>query len=534
MLKKYIYTCLLAVSAFFTTSCSKEDLGNYNYHEINEAKFSDLNGTISVDMLSSLKITPKVAFTQDSAIVDPSRYAYEWSYLTNDPSPIKTIIGTSKDLDFFVTLNPGTYATSYKIKDNVTGVEFLKRFNVTVKTANMEGWLLMTEVNGKARFDMISFNYVKPTFTFDHISTDLFGQANKGIQLQGKPKMIYSYDCGALKGYGINLPWAIYLGTNQSTDRVNQDNFTWKPEYNIRYENLNRLGLPNDYRADLIKRVYGSTLSGSTCYTITSAGDLYMTAVTPANKYGVELNVDANNVKYKVAPFIGAYENAIAAPNATTTCYFYDITNKRFMKQTSPSFGMTTVADPPTGNAAKPFLFSFTNTGMDMLYMNANKTEVFAIFKNRETNKCYWASWVTKTEVQTAFQEIVAPEFDKAENFAVSNLTKYLFYSVGGKVYMYKPGTSFATASSKLVWDYGSANVSAMKFQIYYYNFQKYPDTETDKLVVCSYDPALPEGQNGKLEKFDIQAGGAGLTQVPNYTFTGFGKVQSFTYRERK
>lgn len=530
MLKKYIYACLLAATTLFTISCSKKDLGNYDYHEINKVKFSDLNGTISADMLSQLKITPKVDFTMDPDVKNPDRYKYEWSYLTNETSPAKAILSTTKDLDYFVTLGPGNYATTYKITDKETGVEFIKRFQISVRVGNMEGWLLMTEVNGGARLDMLSKQADGSMVTV----TGLYGNSNPGMQLKGKPRVVYSYDCGPLRGFGINLPWAIYLGTDQSTDRVHHDNYTWKPEYNVKKEMLSGSSLPEDFHVDLIKRVYGTTLPGSTCYMISSTGDLYMTATNPATKYGLELNVDATG-KYKVAPFIGAYENSVPAPNATSTSWFYDITRKRFVKQTGPGVPIVAVPNPPLGNAAKPFLFPFVNTGMDLLYMNGvNKREVVAVLRDPVSRKCYWARWETGTEKQLAYQEIVSTDFDKAENLTVSNFSKYLFYNVGGKVYLYNPGTSLATASSREVFDYGASKVSAMKFQIYYTNFQKYPESETDRLLICSYDPALPEGKNGMLEKFDIQIAGAGLTKVANYTFSGFGKVQSFTYRERK
>lgn len=520
MLKKYIYACLLAVLTLLTYSC-KKDIGNYDYHEINEVKFnSDLNGKISVLTLTQLIIHPTIEFTQDANVTDPNRYSYEWVFVID--AAVKTLAKT-KDLDVFISEKAGIYNAYYRITDNVTGVVFRKSFQLEIRNVYNEGWLLMTEVNGKARVDMLARQRGGEFI----VVTDLLTKANAGLELKGKPKVVYSYNCGALNGFGINLPYAIYFGTDQSIDRVNPETFAWQPNYNVKYEILTEV--PANFSINVVKRVNGIAANG--CYMISSTGDVYYTSQAPANKYSQTLNFDATEGPYKVAPFIGGNENSVV-PVISQYNYFYDIDHKRFKRHLSVNDSKLLAVPEPNGSVSQPLLFSYINTGKDLIYMTlAKNNQVTAILKDPATGKFYLARFEANTAKQLYYQEIVGKDFDKAENFAVSNQTGYLFYSVGGKLYLYD--TTPAIPLCTEVYDYGAAKISVLKFQIYHLVGANYPITETDKLVVCSYDPALPEGTNGKLEKFSIQNGGTGLTKEPNYTFTGFGKVQSLHYRER-
>lgn len=542
MLKKYIYTCLLAALALFTVSCTKEDLGNYEYHDINEVNISpETNGTITAVVTKPLIIRPKVEFTQDAAITDPSRYSYEWRYALISANSVFITLATTKDLDVITKMAVGKYYLWYYVTDKVTGVVFNKRFDLEVRNEIGEGWYLMTEVNGKARLDMLALqgsNYlVDPYITIK----DVLANTGSALVLKGKPKMIYCYYTGAPFGYGINLTYGVYLGTDQSTDRVDPTNFAWKPDYNVKKEFLSG-DLPDNFSIAQIKRHSGGGNASvkSNAYMVSTVGDLYFNGpnATPASKLGSPLNFNATTkLPYQVAPFIGACENGNGT--LTFTAIFYDSTNKRFMRHsvgTSAAASLATITEP-NGTVAQPILFSYGNVGMDLIYMTggmiktATLPQVYAVFKDPATAK-YWLFRFEQTGLfkQIGKTEIIAPDIDKAEHFEVSPLTGYLFYNVGSKLYLYDPFQ--ATPLTTMVKDYGAEKISALKFEIYHNSITVYPNTEKDKLWVCYYDPAGTEGENGKMDKFSINLGGAGLAKEGN-TFTGFGKVQSLHYREK-
>ncbi len=52
------------------------------------------------------------------------------------------------------------------------------------------------------------------------------------------------------------------------------------------------------------------------------------------------------------------------------------------------------------------------------------------------------------------------------------------------------------------------------------------------KLIVTSYDPAQPEGSNGKFELFTVPAVNGDLELLESYT--GFGKIVDVSFRERQ
>jgi len=514
MLKKYTYACLLAALTLFAYSC-KKDIGNYDYHKINEVKFpTELDGKITGYVLENLTVSPQLSFTQDAGN-DPNRYTYEWSYIvpTTQENPGMTTLANTKDLNMIVNLAPGTYQAFFRVTDQTTGVQFSKKFTLEIRNEFNEGWLLMTDVNGKAQLDLLSKQTDGQFITINN----LLGKTKSDLLLAGKPRLVYSYNTGKLSGYGINLPYGLYLGTDQSIDRVDAETFAWQPKYNVKREILDP-DLPADFHIDAIKRARGD----NNAYMITSKGDVYFTAPVQQVKYSQPLNY-GNGLLYRVAPFIAVNENFVT-PNPQA--YFYDMENRRFYKHFSAFDSRLLTVPDPTGTAPK--LFSYTNTGKDLLYMTfVNKgSEVYALLKDPATVKVYLARFSSADATQIDFREIVSTDFDKAENFAVSPEQGYIYYNVGGKLFQYDYSTTPAT--SKLVKDYGAEKISVLKFQTYH-NVVKYPDER--KLVVCSYDPALPGDKNGKLDIYNILLGASGISLDKN--FTGFGKVVSLHYRER-
>ncbi|SMC87369.1 PKD-like family lipoprotein [Pedobacter nyackensis] len=516
MLKKYIYICLLAAVALFNYSCSKKDLGNYEYHDINEVKFpSELNGKIIVQNLTQLTISPKVLYTLDP-VADSSRYKYEWQIVNGS----LITIGKTKDLDLFVSMPANTYQCYYRITDNVTGIKFTKNFIVEVRNEFNEGWLLMCDVNGKARVDMISKNATNQFL----VVKDLLTKTNSGLKLTGKPKLVYGLTVGKLSGYGINSgTYAIYIGTDQYTDRVDQDIFKWDPKFNVTKEIVDPSLTPEDFVVEAIQQFRVTPEA----YMITSKGNVYYTCPPTGIKYSLPLNYD-NAKYYKVAPFIAASEQT---PVNTTSAFFYDVVNRRFLQHGKNLFApaLEVVVDP-SNTPSNPLKFSYEHTGKDLVYMaySAKGNEVYAVFKDLEGSKRYLARFNAQSQVQTDFKEILAENIDKAESFAMSPLFGYIYYNVGGKLYKYDYNVISPTQAWTVVKDYGTSKITALKFQ-YYQKASKYPFA--DRLMVCSYDPALPEGENGKIEQFNLLNGG-GLGSA-EYTYSGCGKVKSLHYRER-
>ncbi|POY36284.1 hypothetical protein C3K47_11045 [Solitalea longa] len=506
---KKIYSYLLAASIVIASSC-KKDLGNYEYHDINKVTVSNISetGTITAVFGKPLTIKPEVSYTMDTK-GDPSRYSYEWTYFDRTDAGKIKVLATTKDLEFEgfplkVTQDP--YQFYYRITDKETGVRFDHPFKLNVRNEINEGWLLMTDVNGNAQLDLISLNLDNTTFT---PINDLLAKTGSDLKLKGKPLMVYSYDTGTpFVAPGINLPYGIYVGTDHETNRIQPDNFSYSSNYNIENEVFGYAS-PENFHYDVLRK---SGLNGR-AYMIAN-GDLFLYDKTYGVRFSTPLNY-LNGKLFKIAPFIPINEN-----DGNGTCVVFDVENKRFVKHSiSTNATVSTFTDPVV--ASRKFSYSI---GMDLIYMDyyLSAKEVVAILKNASNQ--YWLAAFLPAGTQNYYDQMTATDFDKAEQIAISPDLGYIFYNVDGKVYEYDR----ATKNTKLMLDKGAEKISVLKFQTFH-KTTKYKDY--NKLIVCSYDPALPADKNAKMEMFTVPTVHGDL--VLDKTFTGFGKVVSLHYRER-
>ena len=165
----------IRIYAFFwmivllTVSCY-EDKGNYDYHPINEVKISDWkkggytaifkNDTLKITPLSYLDTVrkePVIQFTEDS---DPSRYEYEWKVVASSSTDDRDkgiVLGTERNLRYFVNLKPDSYTLYLKVKDTKTDLIWKSYTSLTVLSVTDKGFFVLGEKeDGTVGLDMIS------------------------------------------------------------------------------------------------------------------------------------------------------------------------------------------------------------------------------------------------------------------------------------------------------------------------------------------------------------------------------------------
>lgn len=154
-MKQIIYIGIILLSI---VSCY-DDKGNYNYHDINEIKFGDIDSTYNVLLnIDTLNIDAQVKMS-DGDYSDTKRFEYLWVIFPQNNSRAKDTLSTERVLNYFVRLEPNTYDLYLKVRDRETNVQWKKRFVITVGTPYSRGIMLIGEDNeGFVDAQMISMS----------------------------------------------------------------------------------------------------------------------------------------------------------------------------------------------------------------------------------------------------------------------------------------------------------------------------------------------------------------------------------------
>lgn len=496
MLKNIKIQAAILVLLFLAYGCVSDE-GNYNYEKINELEVTGIQEEYTAYSGDEFNIIPNIKPTLDDG-TDPDRYEYKWVAL----NPLKlayearTTIATTKNLEGILKLPPAKYNLYYFIKDKVTGINWQQPIiTLNVVSSIYEGWLVVGDVDGKARLDMVS---VIPGVPEPRIINDVLDASGSALKLSGKAVDV---EC-----FSTPLPGAVIYGvyvtaSESGTARLEPDSFAWNQTMNLAYETVGG-AFPTNFGIDFMK-----TPGGGENF-LYKDGDIYYFNRTMQTRYGLPQNkVDLETKTFYAAPFIAEYSSA-------GTPVFFDVEKHRFLRY-SYSKGNCS-AMPPV--AASPTTLDWNDTNCDLVYMtvsNFNLSESFAVLKNRSTGKFYLLRF-NSGAVQTYYKEMLnAPDLNKATKFAVSPDAGYVFYTVGNKVYEYDSGTQ----SAKLMLDKGSEEIT-------YLGFSKRGKKEIiNKLIVGSYSTT------GKLELYTVPPVNGDL--VLENSYSGLCKIVDVSYRVR-
>ncbi|WAC40817.1 PKD-like family lipoprotein [Pedobacter sp. SL55] len=502
-----IYRSFLFILCLFIISSCKKDLGNYDYTELNVLdEITGLPAEVSAVYGKNLKINPVIKFTQDPNF-DESKYTFEWTYIgPNGLGGSKLFsLAKTRNLDLVMQVVAGNYPAYYNITEKASGIKYSTKFTLKVVNEINEGWIMMNEANGKARVDMLSLN---SNNNFDLI-IDLLATTGSDLKLTGKPVMTYTYNTGLLVGPDA-ISYGLYLGTDQSTTKIDPNTFKWTKTMGLSYEMFG--DIPAGFYADVIRQK-----SSFSSYMIGKGNAYYYERVFNIY-YSAPINyINEEQRGFEVEPFIGSNHLSLNTP-----AIFYDRTNRRFVRHSGSAATSTTIPDP---DAAQK-LFSFS-TGMDLVYMrwiSFNGGEVFSILKDPANNKRYLARFNPTSNAQSYYSEITATDFSNAEFYAINPEFGYIFYTVGSKIYQY----DMVYKTAKLMADFGAKKIC-------YFNFYEFKNTTkytgSNKLMVGIYDPSINNGTEGSLNIYTVPSLNGDI--ILDKTYSGFGRIKSLTYRER-
>ena len=505
-MKKLLLYIILAIQAGCLLSCYK-DLGNYKYHDINQVTFTSfdtVNG-YTANFGDTLSISPVVTGSQDPS--GTRSYSYQWSF--NDPFTGDRIISTDKNLKIRVAEQPGSYTLQYRVTDLTTGVLFHIRTTLLVKTDVYEGYLVLNDVNGSSRLDMLSYDLVAGKFTQ---YTDVLKKMGSPLPPQGQPYKVLCTRTSNAFSFSDST-YGIYILSASGTNRVHPETFDWQPTYNLRYEITGNI--PQDFKAD-------NLISDPAFYFISlymvSGNNVYVRSGAGGSLYNLPLNKYVGKPIFRAAPYV-------VGDGFGGHLFMYNIDDRSFAML--PSVSSSNVVAPP--DSTNPGDIPFP-TGGDFVWMDKSAGGyAYAITRTPNTTNCFLTKFQPGSLPQYS-QQILGTDIDKATCFTVSTNPEYLFYSVGGKVYEY----DLYLKSSILMLDKGASLIS-------YLSFDKFSASDPQHatlygqwarwLSVGSYDPGGTTGANGILEQYSIVDANEPL--VFQRSWTGFGKITSISYRER-
>ena len=134
-MKKYVRICVQVLLAAATAVSCARDLGNYTYTELNGPSVSGIEESYEVLTMEQLEISPEI-----SGGLGEDAYEYEWMVIDNNNDNGQTVLAATRDLDYQVTLSPGSYSMYYTLTEKDTGISWQTGSVLTVNSSMSAGW----------------------------------------------------------------------------------------------------------------------------------------------------------------------------------------------------------------------------------------------------------------------------------------------------------------------------------------------------------------------------------------------------------
>ena len=536
MKMNYIILFLLVVSL---CACF-DDKGNYDYHEVAEITIENVPEVIEVLGNSDhIIVNPKVVSSLEGEI-GTGNTNFEFSYKIEKKSGGTIVLNQNwvnlnpagtLNLDTLAAFSADTYIGWFAVTDKRSGIQTSATFDIRVSSPTYEGWMILCEEgeNARVRMDMISVISAERIIPAYDLLAPLGLPESKGAKgIAFYPNRYYSPND------------LIYVMTGEGAYKLDRETFktdkSWEigcvdfilppeGEYVVRYETVNN----------------ASNAGALACLCVTDAGNAYAQVLDyggAAFEYPINTSERGKAPEYRVAPYVGV---SMARLGNGKTALFYDMDNKRFMGW---KYGyvadamqtLTPVADPENS------LFSF-KTGMELVYMESTRYSnglVYSVLQDAGGKRCiYGINMSNNGFVQEAkYENLNAPDFDKATIFAFHSQFPYMFYAVGNKVYLHNLGTNTTYPMNNIALG-ENETVTMLKFNLYRQCSLSDLNNQSDEfmarqyeLMVGSYNTAAPDNNGGKLGFYPVDGVNNSVTKRAEYS--GFAKIKDVVYRERR
>lgn len=414
---KNIRTLYTIICISFLYSCVKDN-SNIELQDINEVQINGLQDTVIVSMGDILKLNPQLQSAHTSA----SSYDYLWyAYTTNQQHEADTL-AKEKDLREEIKMVPGSYTLVFRITDKKNAIFYKHTSTMIVVNDYTPGMMILGETNGIADFHFL--NTANNKF-FENVYLSSNNQ-----ELLGKNPVSISYYPQVYQ-----MPAEVLILCKDYRGGVFADPITFERKRDLRnsfYVNLTGTSDLNIHR-------YVEKSNNIQDYIIIDG--------LPYNRA-----VNSGDLLFKPAMLGNFYLSPVVFSQLSSRPAFFDLQAKRFMAHNNTMGSLNTFLTNTNTNIIDP-----NKVDLDPLYAGVvNENEYFGLFKTPNQNE-YYILRMNINSLRLEFSAIEkyhmqAVEIDKATTFASSPvLSNYLFYSAGGKCYVY----NVLSRSGGLLFDMG-------------------------------------------------------------------------------
>lgn len=156
---------LLYLLAIVCAAGCYDDLGNYDYRDINELEVEGIEAMYARDVDDSLHIYPQLKGTQYS---DTSRFSYKWEIGGQ-------ILAETHDLHLLINLRAGEKKCRFIVTDKNTGIQTYTSFRLNVSSSTAGDLILvLSKYNGRAELSYLRLD--KPSNWAVNYYQDRFGK----------------------------------------------------------------------------------------------------------------------------------------------------------------------------------------------------------------------------------------------------------------------------------------------------------------------------------------------------------------------
>jgi len=486
-----------------------EDLGNYDYNDINEVSVEGVSTTFVVKKLELLEIEPELNFSVEGT---ENEFEYEWVIVSSELEDSKFItISTERNLSYEIDVPLGEYQLNYYVTNKLTNVQYITNTDLIVAPAIYEGWLLITDNNGDRNVDYIGrengFN------TDETIVKDAF--SSTGMDLKGLHKIVkkefygsYTYYCLGEETYywleGKTMEWEPFMeAKNQILTDVK---YPLKPKHLMWHNSRNNHALMI-LDNDLYVNHYWNR-------SWTYNGNFY------------------NDTEFDVSEFVWDWEEGW-----NPVYYIYDKTNRRFMAcqaayNSLPN--LTALEDDPDVS------YKF-NTGKDLIY-TANyrfDDDAYALLKNPEDASGYelmrFNPFKNNGEGSGDSYDLSNTRINEASNYTVSLTRPFLYYTIKNTVFQFNFSTKELTEIISFEGESEITFIDFHKFEDYKYNngSSTGPDDiiESELLCIGVNDQSKENGKTGSFYLYEEEKVNTPAKLYKEYH--GLGKIIGVNFKEK-